>query len=197
MNALETIGLAALAFASTNVDDFFLLLIFFADGRSRNWQIILGQYLGVGTLVILSLAVAWGIFFLPHEWIRWLGILPVLLGVKDLLALRKPADPEKRQRMVDTALVKKRNALAIAAVTMASGGDNIGVYSPLFAATSRAALSLTVATFAVLIGVWCLAAHWLVTLRHRVIRREHTFALITSVVLILIGVWILCFSSPQ
>lgn len=44
MHALETIGLAVLVFATTNVDDFFLLLALFADGRSRKGPIVLGQY---------------------------------------------------------------------------------------------------------------------------------------------------------
>lgn len=35
--------------------------------RSRKWQIVFGQYLGVGALVIISLAVAWGTIFLPRR----------------------------------------------------------------------------------------------------------------------------------
>ncbi|MEI6332377.1 MAG: cadmium resistance transporter [Pseudanabaena sp. ELA645] len=44
------------------------------------------------------------------------------------------------------------------AVTFANGGDNIGIYIPLFASSNAVTLSITLATFFVLITVWCYAA---------------------------------------
>ena len=52
--------------------------------------------------------------------------------------------------------------LAVAGVTIANGGDNIGVYTPVFSTASLAALSTILVVFALMIALWLLAAHWLV-----------------------------------
>ena len=49
----------------------------------------------------------------------------------------------------------------VAAVTSANGGDNIGVYMPLFATSGLAGMLVIVAVFLVVIGVWCLAGYTL------------------------------------
>lgn len=191
MDVVETIGLAVLVFASTNVDDFFLLLALFADGRSQKWQVVLGQYLGVGVLVILSIGIAWGIILLPQRWIGLLGILPLSLGFKDLWQRRKPVDPEKRRHLVDTAFMSRRSTSAIAGITISSGADNVAVYAPLFATMRNFDLGLMIVTFSCLVGVWCLCTHWLAKMGRAAIRRERAFTFVTPVVLILLGFWIL------
>ncbi len=47
----------------------------------------------------------------------------------------------------------------MAGVTLANGGDNIGVYVPLFAARPAAQTVLLLATFAVLLVVWTFAGY--------------------------------------
>ncbi len=191
MHIFENIGIAGMVFASTNVDDFFLLLAFFAERRSRKSQIVLGQYLGIGALVILSLAVSTGALLVPHRWIGLLGIVPLLLGLKELFQLLKPVDPQTRRHLVDTTFVGRRTSLAIAGVTIASGGDNVGVYAPLFATMRATELGATVATFVVLVAVWCFVTNWLVKAGHTAMRHERALKFITPLVLILIGIWIL------
>jgi len=55
--------------------------------------------------------------------------------------------------------------LAVAAVTMANGGDNIAVYTALFATCEGFEVPIIGIVFAVMTGLWCLAAHWLVNHR--------------------------------
>jgi cadmium resistance protein CadD (predicted permease) len=43
-------GLAIVLFASTNVDDLFVLLGFFSDPKLRARDIVVGQYAGIATL---------------------------------------------------------------------------------------------------------------------------------------------------
>ena len=80
--------------------------------------------------------------------------------------------------------------LAVAGVTVANGGDNLGVYIPLFAREPRHVPLYTLA-FAALTALWCLAALRLV--RHpavgATVRRYGHVAL--PVVLVALGVWIL------
>jgi cadmium resistance protein CadD (predicted permease) len=46
-------------------------------------------------------------------------------------------------------------------VTIANGADNIAVYTPVFRAIGPADTAVTVAVFAVLVAVWCVAGSWL------------------------------------
>lgn len=142
-------------------------------------------------LVLLSLWIAWGAIFLPGRSIGLLGIVPLWLGLKDLIQQRKPIDAEKRQHLVDTTIVSRRSTLAIAGITIASGADNVAAYAPLFATMRNVDVSLMVVTFSCLVGVWCVCTYWMVKAGHAAIRRERAFKFITPAVLIVLGIWIL------
>ena len=49
---LITIGVSA--FAATNIDDIFVLMIFFSSLTFPVRQVIFGQYIGIGLLVAIS-----------------------------------------------------------------------------------------------------------------------------------------------
>jgi len=50
-------------------------------------------------------------------------------------------------------------------VTIANGGDNLGVYMPLFASMNSTGLFLTAIIFLIMVGVWCLFGFKLVNNR--------------------------------
>lgn len=190
MGIFETIGFATLAFAVTNVDDFFLLLTFFADGRSRTRQIVAGQFLGFAVIVILSLLAAWGVNLLPHRWVNLLGVVPLLLGVKQLFDLRKPKDPSSSQRTLDTTLESRRKIMAVAGVTLANSADNISAYVPMFAWKEENDALIAI-TFFGLVGVWCFAAHRLALFGKPVIQGKPALMFVQPTVLIVLGIWML------
>jgi cadmium resistance protein CadD (predicted permease) len=154
------IGLAL--FASTNVDDLFVLLFFFADPGFRSRQVVLGQYLGMVVLIGLSLLGALATRVIPLEYVGLLGFVPLALGVTKLVALRKPADDDALGSASPGRLAGLK-PLAVAAVTVSNGGDNVGAYAPLFATRSGREVALLVGAFLVLTGVWCLVAYGLVS----------------------------------
>jgi cadmium resistance protein CadD (predicted permease) len=47
---VEIIGLGIVAFVATNIDDLFILMVFFARRNFPTYQIVLGQYVGMGLL---------------------------------------------------------------------------------------------------------------------------------------------------
>jgi cadmium resistance protein CadD (predicted permease) len=49
----------------------------------------------------------------------------------------------------------------VAAVTVANGGDNIGIYIPLFANSSAIELIVILVIFLVMLGLWCWLAFYL------------------------------------
>jgi cadmium resistance protein CadD (predicted permease) len=199
MGSLGTsISVGMVVFASTNIDDIFLLAAFFADRRLAQRAVIIGQFVGIGALVLVSVIAAWLAVAVPEGWLSLLGLAPLLLGVAKLLALRqadaRATHEAEEHRLQDTEHLAARRLhsqmLAIAAVTIANGGDNLGVYIPLFATTPRA-IPMYAAVFAVMTALWCVLGALLVhnPLVGSVIRRYGHVAL--PFVLIALGLYIL------
>src|SRR4030042_1204119 len=78
---------AIVTFAATNVDDLFILMLFFSqtDASFRRRHIVAGQYLGFAALVAISLLGFFGSFIFPTAWIGLLGFLPIAMGITKLL----------------------------------------------------------------------------------------------------------------
>jgi cadmium resistance protein CadD (predicted permease) len=171
------------AFAATNIDDIFVLMIFFSSLTFPVRHVIIGQYIGIGLLVSIS---ALGSFIS-------LGIAPTVIGVKKLEELRKKNGSNAKSK--EAARDKKKDKLAfvaVAAVTFSNGGDNIGVYTPLFAKYNIVSQTTTIVTiFMVMTAVWCVAAYYLVNhpiVASRIRRIGH---IILPFVLIGLGIFIL------
>jgi cadmium resistance transport/sequestration family protein len=162
----EIILATVTAFVATNVDDLFVLMIFFSQRSPsfRTSHIVLGQYLGFCALVgISALGMVAGIF-IPAAWIGLLGFLPVFLAVKKFLQRGTREAPAPAVAAADSGGLGNLIAaptLSVAGVTLANGGDNIGVYVAFFANFSAAPLAAVVGMFLVLVAVWCVIAGWL------------------------------------
>ncbi|GIJ27687.1 cadmium transporter [Micromonospora qiuiae] len=154
LDLIGTAAAAAVVFAATDIDDIVILTLFFITartaGRPRAWQIVAGQYLGIGALVLLSAVVAAGLLVVPDEWTGLLGLLPIALGVRALLH----RDDEEAPPVV-------AGTLGVAGVTVANGADNVAVYVPVFRTLDPAYTAVFVLAFVVLIAVWCAAGAWL------------------------------------
>lgn len=192
------VGIGIVAFASTDIDDLFLLAAFFADARLRRRSIVMGQYLGISALVLVSALAALMALDIPAGWVALLGLVPLLLGLSKLRALRVSApgieEESEAHRFQDQEHHAERwlhsTVLAVASVTVANGADNVAVYVPLFA-TSFESIATYMLTFAVMTGVWCALGYLLVNNRvlGGVIRRSGN--VILPIVLIALGIYIL------
>jgi len=159
MDSFALIGLAVLAFASTNIDDAFVLVGFFADKNFRTHDVVIGQYAGISALYMISVIAALISLVIPPAYIGLLGLAPIVVGIKKLYYLwRNPQTEEPDTR-------GRGHRLAVAAVTLANGGDNIAVYTALFATRAGFEVPVIGIVFAVMTGLWCLGAHWLVNHR--------------------------------
>src|ERR1700735_340900 len=128
MESLSTLlGLAVVLFLSTNVDDLVVLIAFFANSRFRARDIVAGQYAGTAVLFIVSAAGALLSLVIPKAYLGLLGIFPILVGISKLRHDPAETDPAKALTVTTGSY---RNIVSVALVTLANGGDNIGVYLP-------------------------------------------------------------------
>ncbi len=188
-------------FVATNVDDIFLLAVFFADRSIKRRAVVVGQFVGIGALVGASWLAARLALAIPEGWVALLGLAPLLLGVLGLISLLRgsPADDDSDEAMENRGRVGQRSwysqVLAVTAVTVASGGDNLAVYIPLFA-RDPTAIPVHIAAFTVLTGLWCVLGYYLVNnpLVGNAVRHAHValpFVLIALGLYILSGAWVL------
>ncbi|MBW4520161.1 MAG: cadmium resistance transporter [Scytolyngbya sp. HA4215-MV1] len=171
MNWLLTTVISSIsAFVATNLDDILVLMLFFrqVDDQFRRRHIVTGQYLGFLVIILASLPGFFGGRLLPQPWIGLLGMVPIAIG---LYQLCRPDHEEKKTQIISvteqTQALSPKLSLSsllgaktygVAAVTFANGGDNIGIYVPLFASNNLASLGIILALFFIMVGVWCYIA---------------------------------------
>lgn len=179
------------SFISTNIDDIFVLMLFFAqeDQPGRKRQITLGQYLGIGTLVLISMAGAGLLQLVGQRCIGLLGFVPIALGIREWIAWRKNSstdDEETEHSESGSSLV-----ISVMLISIANGADNLGVYIPLFAGYSFGQMLVVLAVFTVLVALWCLLAQRITSLpllRTAIQKYRH---LVVPLVFVALGLYIL------
>jgi len=184
--ALEAVAVGITVFAATNVDDVLLLSAFFAQPRRRVSAIVTGQFLGIGALTAASAVAALAALVIPREWIALIGVIPLALGIRQLLA--RPDEDNVQAH-------NGAGVFAVAAVTVANGGDNLGVYIPLFA-SQPAAIPVYVVVFALGTAVWCAAGYALVSHPAVAARFQRYGHRVLPWVLIALGVYVLSGATP-
>jgi cadmium resistance protein CadD (predicted permease) len=194
-SAFGLVALGIIAFASTNVDDMAVLAIFFSDRRFRVRDVLAGQYVGIGGLVLLSIVIALAAASVSTAWLNWLGVLPIVIGLKWLYNLIRDGSPAGETSREPVSREADRGSLiTVAAVTFANGGDNIGVYVPIFVRQDGAGTVGLVVVFALMTGLWCSLAYVLTHNRYlgeklaRIARKVAPFALIAIGIAIIIEV---------
>ncbi|MFE5771540.1 cadmium resistance transporter [Streptomyces sp. NPDC056485] len=163
---LGIIGQAVGLFAVTNVDDILILALFFAQGAGHpgsTRRIVLGQYLGFAAILAVAVAAAFGATFLPESAIPYLGLLPLALGLKAAWQAWKEHRGGGGDEEGEQAKEGGPGPLEVAAVTFANGGDNIGVYVPVFATAGAGGMSVFAVVFLALVAVWCFAGKYFAT----------------------------------
>jgi cadmium resistance protein CadD (predicted permease) len=189
-----TMATAGVMFAATNLDDAVVLTVLNAASRAtgapKQWQIWVGQYIGVGLMIVVALLGALGLRFVPLHWVGLLGLIPFTRGILALIAgirAHYVGDPEPP--------ASAAGLWSVIGVTFANGGDNIAVYAAAFRVMGSAETALTVAVFAAGIAVWCQLSVLLVSHQRLVDPLRRSTRWIIPAVFIALGVYILARSG--
>ena len=164
-----------IAFTVTNIDDMMILLLLFSeiDSNFRKRHIFIGQYLGFFAIIMLSLPGFFGGLFIQREWLGLLGIIPIAIGMKQLINQQtestevQTVNPDFPQLLHPNPTwsfllsIFHPNTYQVAAITIANSGDNISIYIPLFAGQDFVSLGIIIAVFLAMVGLGCGIAYLL------------------------------------
>lgn len=185
---LQAIGL----FIATNIDDIIVLSLFFARSADRSGtaaKIIAGQYLGFGAILLASIIVALGArSFLPESFIPYFGLIPLALGLRAAWQSWRGKDNDDDD---ERAAGKPLSIMTVAAVTFANGGDNIGVYVPIFVTVGVVGIIAYSGVFLLLVAGLVLAARYVATRKPIAAVLERWEYVLFPLVLIGLGLFIL------
>ncbi|UUX35418.1 CadD family cadmium resistance transporter [Fundicoccus culcitae] len=152
----QTLLTAIGVFISTSIDYLFILIILFAQAKQPDTKrhVYLGQFIGTGILVAVSLLAAYVVNFVPEDWmIGFLGLIPIYLGIRVLL-VDEDADEDEILEKVDQGGAN-RMYWTVALLTIAAGGDNLGIYIPYFAGLSWTDILIVIGVFIIGIVLLC------------------------------------------
>lgn len=190
---LKNILQAIIIYISTSIDYLFILLIIFSNVKRTPevLQVYLGQYLSTGILVGISLIAAYVVNFIPQQWIiGLLGLIPLALGVRFAVVGEEEVEEEEiSQRLLSS---EGSNIIwTVALISLAAGGDNLGVYIPYFASTPPLYILVTIFVFFLGVGIFCRISQKLaeITAVNEVIERYEK--IIVPVVFIGLGIYIM------
>ena len=154
----RTIISAIGVYISTSIDYLIVLIILFAQlsQNKQKWHIYAGQYLGTGLLVGVSLVAAYVVNFVPEAWmVGLLGLIPIYLGIR--FAIVGEGEEEEEEETIERLEQSKANQLfwTVTLLTIASGGDNLGIYIPYFASLDWAQTLVALLVFAIGVIIFC------------------------------------------
>lgn len=193
---------ALVGFISTNIDDIFLLTLLFAQVGTnlKKKEIILGQYLGLGILVGLSVILSYGLGTFFADKLHFLGFIPIMIGIKAWIDYRKGGEDdefvfeEQGSKENETSKLQKivhSPTLRVALLIFAGGADNIGIYTPLFSRFTPVELVSALGIFMLLVPLWCFLGERIANyplIKTKIEKYEH---LLLPFVFILLGCMIL------
>lgn len=196
----EVLSVGVTAFVATNIDDLFILIAFFSKRSFSSSQIVIGQYVGMGLLVGVSLVGSLIALVIPYNLIGLIGFIPIAIGIKELVELRKKkhgnGDYDEDNKVIIKYLSQNRWAVYLPFLTVAtitfSGGEEIGIYTSTFAAyNSPSEVVFIVSIVMILTGAWCALASYLVNHAFQATRFRHFADKVMPFILISLGIYIL------
>lgn len=183
---ISSVFTSVIAYISTNIDDIFaiMILLALASKRTKN-RLVAGHFLGVAAVTLISMLGAFGLQSMNMKLVGLLGLVPIGLGIKAWM--------DHKNGVEDDALLEADGLtlLGMASITVGNGGDNVGVYVPLFMGFSGKECVVAWVVFAVMTLLCVILANALAEfpkIRESVETKKH---IVIPVVFLVLGVYII------
>lgn len=175
--------LGVFAFIATMVDEIFILLALFLDPKISYRKVVLGQYIGVTIILLISGLSYFFKFLIPEGWIGLLGVIPIYYGISELINhYKKKKEDEKIVNLKDYEIVTlkeieeiqlkeinfkqffKSNSkiLFVTFIAVSNGMDSVGVYAPLFVSMTWFQMVVLDVIFLILTGITVVLPYYIV-----------------------------------
>lgn len=186
---MDIVILSILAFIATSIDYLVVLTILFSTQTIKSKSsIYFGQYIGTAILVAFSMVAASVLGFLPEQWmIGFLGLIPLFLGIRSIFVDEDVDEDEIEDKLSSSG----SDILAITALTIALGGDNLGVYIPFFTGQTAVDMLVVIIVFAIGIFLLCYLSSKLASIPAIESTVEKYENIIVPVVFIGLGIYIM------
>lgn len=139
---LETI----FVFISTEIDDFLVFVVLFASQKNLKSRALIfsGRFFAVILTAVLSAFASSLLSRIPHFYLRFFGLVPLFIGGFHIFSIFKKDDDDdkdfckNRENSSERERSKKDFSAAVSLffsaflLTLASSGDNAGIYIPFF-----------------------------------------------------------------
>jgi cadmium resistance protein CadD (predicted permease) len=174
-----TIQVAFAAGLATTFDDNIYLTAFFGEvNRSfRPLHVVAGEIIGFTVLLSLSLTGYAVGMNLPSKTVGLLGILPIIIGIKNLIEFANEASkfdrsaekqtkskPEsirphyltgfKARKLTVWQVLRDQKTYDVALVSISNGSNNLSIYIPLFASLTLAKIAVVIPVLYLFIFTW-------------------------------------------
>ncbi|WP_432791839.1 CadD family cadmium resistance transporter (plasmid) [Limosilactobacillus reuteri] len=147
---LGTIIAGVVTYWSTAIDLLIILMLFFAKVKDKKGvrDIYIGQFLGSGLLILVSLFFAVILHYVPDK--RLLGFLGIIPVFKALILGDSDGEKMANEKLKDT---NQNNLIkTLIFITIVScGADNVGLFVPYFISLALPKLLITLIVFLIMI----------------------------------------------
>jgi len=128
------IAVSFMAFVSTSIDNLFLLVTLSLHPRYGIAKVRLGYLMAVLIMLSICMIFAKGVQQLPVHFIPYIGLVPLGIGIYELVRLIRGAKSTALAEP-DTGKVKSGSILTIVLIMITHSWDSIAVLAPLLSDT--------------------------------------------------------------
>jgi len=183
-----TLSLVATTYAATNLDNLVLLVGWLLAARLSVGKIFTGYVLGMSFILVASIMIGLAGNFIPVEYIRYLGAIPITIGLKMLFDLWRDRG---RNSAADARPGKQGVAVGGIFLTQVSNGtDSVLAFAPLLA-DSRMTIDFMIAiAFMLMVFAWFALAQYATTHAIRISALTTVAQWVAPIVMIVVGCYI-------
>jgi cadmium resistance protein CadD (predicted permease) len=183
---MTVVFLVVSGFAATNIDNLLLLVSWILAGQAALRSLLAGYSLAM--IAVLTVALLFGLLsnFIPIGYIGFLGVVPVLLGLRILVGLFR-----NEAHVPASVATNNLSVLAIATILLANSIDTMLIFAPLLADSSVATDALITVAFLIVATAWFFLAVIFSRNVSRLRRVSFVAQWLAPLIMIVVGLYIL------
>lgn len=152
-------GVSAAAFVSTNVDNLFLLMALLGGSPRRARAVAVGYAAALAVVLAVCVAGSWAFELAANAWLRYLGLVPLGLGLWRLRQLLGRGSPS----VAGAPPPRAAGVGASFGLMLGNSGDSLAVFASLLGETEGGLIPVAVVTILGMALLWVAAARGMVS----------------------------------